>query len=250
MGKIIVGIFGLLMTVGLQATERNTINITLADARFFPGDWSLTPEEIYLAIINATYDEKFKILEFGAGESTIQLAKLLREKNVPYEYHVFENDPEYIKPIGSVSYHLYSLPPLPFHRTNEWKPYVAEYKLPYLPVFDFVIVDGPHGVARAEWYSKFKTYTRPGTIILIDDFHHYSAFGQELDKNFYYETIIEYNKNPNWKIVNEGTTPWLGATVGKTFKIVRVLDTELRPKGKYIGSRKLSRSRLKETYRK
>jgi predicted O-methyltransferase YrrM len=237
MRKLVIGILGLLMTIGVQADEEKRIGISLADTRYFPGDWSLTPEEIYLAIKHSTYKEKFRILEFGAGESTIQLAKLLKEKQIPYEYHVFENDPEYIKPIDRVTYHYYFLPPIPFCQCNEWRQVVAGYELPLLPVFDLIIVDGPHGVARAEWYSKFKIYTRPGTIILIDDFHHYAEFGQELDGNFAYETIVEYNHCPSWKIVNEGTDPLPGWEVVKTFKIVKVLDGNQRPKAKHLHTK-------------
>jgi predicted O-methyltransferase YrrM len=234
MGKIVIGILGLLMTTGLRADETNKIDIALTDTRYFPGDWSLTPEEIYLAIKHSTYKDCFKILEFGAGESTIQLAKLLREKGIPYEYHVFENDPEYIKNIDRVTYHYYFLPSLPFHRCNEWRQSVAGYELPLLPVFDLIIVDGPHGVARAEWYSKIKIYTRPGTVILVDDFHHYSEFGQELDRSFSYETIIEYNQSPNWKIINDGTDPLPDRHVNKTFKIVKVIDGDERPMAKRL----------------
>src|SRR5690349_2610845 len=82
----------------------NNIDITLQDTRYFPGDWSLTPEEVYLALKHCTYEKTFKILEFGAGEGTVQLARLLTEKNIPFEYHVFENDPAYLKPIDHVTY--------------------------------------------------------------------------------------------------------------------------------------------------
>jgi hypothetical protein len=160
------------------------------------------------------------VLEFGAGESTFQLTKLLTKKNVPFEYHVFENDPLYIKYIDHVTYHYYFLPnvPCPF---SEWANIVDQYTMPELPVFDLVIVDGPHGVARAQWYSKFKKYVKPGTVILIDDFHHYNEFGNALDKNFKYTTVIEYNQCPSWKIINTGLEH-LNTQANKTFKIVKV----------------------------
>lgn len=205
--------------------DHNKIDISLEDAKYFPGNFSLTPEEIYLALKHCSYREKFTILEFGAGESTVQLSKLLTQKHIPFEYHVFENDPLYIKNIGDVHYHYYFLPSIPFHRCSEWNDVVARYTLPDLPNFDLVIVDGPHGVARSQWYSKFKKYTKPGTIILIDDFQHFKEFGEALDKNFTYSTVIEYNQCPSWKIANEGMEH-LTYYVNKTFKIVKVISTK------------------------
>lgn len=203
-------------------TVYQQIQVALNEVQSFPGGWSLVPEEVYLALKHCRYEKKIKILEFGAGESTIQLTQLLTRKGIPFEYHVFENDSAYIKKIEHVTNHLYFLPTLPFHRSNEWKDDVAKYNLPELPTFDLIIVDGPHGVARAQWYSKFKKYTKPGTVILIDDFHHYEEFGLALDKNYKYTTIIEYNQTPTWKIINDGLEPISNHTINKTFKIVKI----------------------------
>jgi hypothetical protein len=201
----------------------NKIEIKLSETKNFSGGFSLAPEEAYIALKHATYRDKFRILEFGSGESTILFTKILKEKNISFEYHVFENDPNYIYEIENVIYHHYDLPNFPFSRCNEWSFYVEKYELPNLPVFDLVIVDGPHGVGRAKWYEKFKKYTKPKTVILIDDFHHYIEFKNSLDENFLYDTIIEYNQNPSWKIINSGIDPIVSnQNINKSFKIVKI----------------------------
>ena len=204
-------------------TSLQQIEICLNDAQQFPGNWSLAPEEVFCALKYCTYENKLRILEFGAGESTVQLTRLLTKKGIPFEYHVFENDPDYVTHIENVTYHLYDLPSLPFHRCNEWKDVVSRYDLPQLPVFDLIIVDGPHGIARAQWYAKFKKYTKPGTVILIDDFHHFREFGMALDENYKYLTIVEYNQSPHWKIIDDGLEK-INHMVGKTFNIIKIIE--------------------------
>jgi hypothetical protein len=206
-----------------QNDENKHIDVVLEDTQYFPGKVSLVPEEIYLALKHCAYLEKIKILEFGAGESTVQLTKLLEKKNIPFEYHVFENDKDYIQNVKGVAYHYYYLPGKDIEDAYQWNDYVAQYDLPQLPVFDLIIVDGPHGVSRALWYEKFKKYTKPGTVILIDDFHHFKEFGQALDANYEYLTIVEYNQCPTWKIVNEGLDPLSNYSINKTFKVVKVI---------------------------
>ena len=220
--KFSLPLFLLLILCSQNDFYLNTIDIKLEETMFFPGNMSLEPEEAYLALKHCSFDKTIKILEFGAGESTNQFAKILTEKQIPFEYHVFENDPSYIKTIENVTFHYYELPKIPFKRSSEWNVHVAKYILPDLPIFDLIIVDGPHGVGRAQWHQKFKKYTRPGTILLIDDFHHFKEFEQALDKNFEYETIIEYNQNPKWKIINIGIDPTPNYFINKTFKIVKV----------------------------
>lgn len=200
----------------------NSIDITQDDTMGFPGDWSLNPQEIYRALKFTCYQNSMKILEFGAGEGTVQLTKFLVKKNISYEYHVFENNVQFAKELDNVTYYLYELPSNV--HCNEWGSTIENIELPILPIFDLVIVDGPHGVSRAKWYSKFKKYTRPGTVILIDDFHHYKEFEEALEKNFKYITIVEYNQAHTWKLINEGIDPLDPLAGNKTFKIVIVKE--------------------------
>lgn len=187
------------------------IDLSREDTKNFPGGWSLVPEEGYLALKHCTFDETFKILEFGSGRGTELLAQLLKEKGIPFEYHTIEHDASFEKEIDGVYFYLYDTPP-------------KQVSLPYdFPKFDLVIVDGPHGVCRADWYEKFQPYTRSGTVILVDDFHHYTEFGKALDTNFSYQTVIEFNEDYRWKQVNEGLEPSPLPSQGHTFKIVIVL---------------------------
>lgn len=201
------------------------IELTREDASHFPGWVSLAPEEIFLALKHCQFTDTLNIIEFGAGQGTTLLAELLRSKKVPFEYHTFENDFDYIQNIEGVTYHHYPLPDLPWGEPmRAWTKDIDALEMPQLPTADLIIVDGPHGVARAAWYPKFKPFTKPGTILLIDDFHHLFEFGEALDANFNYETIIEYNTDPNWILINDGLDPSPNPDVGKTFKIVRILD--------------------------
>jgi len=206
--------------------ERQSIPITLEEVSLFPGDWSLEPEEIHLALKHCTFKNKLKILEFGAGEGTVQLIALLEKKNIPYEYHSFENDRDFLQSlvlkVPQVIFHHYFVPGTSISDCGKWMPYVSQVELPELPIFDLIIVDGPHGVSRSCWYTKFKKYSKEGTVILVDDFHHFEEFSQELNKNYNYITIIEYNQNPTWRIVNKGEEKIKHRQLKKTFKIVKL----------------------------
>ena len=203
----------------LNANNYQSINLFLEDCEKFPGSFSLAPMEVYLALKHATYEDKFNVLEFGAGQGTIRLVELLNNKGIDFTYNSFENSPEYLLKIPNVTFHYYNLPWCEWGTMEKWRPYVQAVQMIKLPTADLVIVDGPHGVSRADWYPKFKEFTREGTIILIDDFHHYREFGQALNENFVYETILEYHYN----YVNEGLEH-IDGDVGKCFKIVKVLS--------------------------
>lgn len=207
----------------LNADDLQHFNVHLDDCQSFPSNFSLAPEEVYYALKYATYKDTFNVLEFGAGEGTIRLVELLQKQKVPYDYHTFENALEYVFTLPNVTFHYYQLPPV--DNLYKWRPVIQSLEMPELPIADLVIVDGPHGVSRADWYAKFKHLTRPGTVIIIDDFHHYSEFGKELDKNFDYETIVEYHHNGSHHLVNDGLDPidWI---VHKCFKIVRVIQSK------------------------
>lgn len=153
------------------------------------------------------------------------LVDLLQKHKVPYEYHTFENSLDFIFDLPNVIFHYYPLPEVKWHKLHEWRPIIQSLEMPDLPTADLVIVDGPHGVSRADWYAKFKRFTKPGTIILIDDFHHYAEFGKELDKNFIYETIIEYHHRGSYPLVNDGLET-IDGVVHKCFKIVRVIQAK------------------------
>jgi len=167
----------------------NNISISVDEVKHFPSGWSLSPYSIFLTLKHTTFDSTLNILEFGSGEATRILYDLLTSKNIPFTYTSYEHDSRYATTNG-VSYKMYSLDNQLFE-SNE--------------IFDIIIVDGPNGVNRYKWYSQFKDNVRDGTIILIDDFHHYKEFGELLDSTFTYETINEFNIDSRFTpIINSG----------------------------------------------
>jgi len=203
----------------------NSIPLDFSDVEGFPGNWSLCPESIYLSLKHVRYRDKLRILEFGAGEGTRQLVHLLSKKNIPFEYHTFENDFRFLYNLDKVVTHYYYLPDVKINQSYIWDPLLKNYTLSDLPEFDLIIIDGPHGLARRRWYEKFKKFSKKDTIILIDDFHHFKEFGEELDRNFHYSTINEFNLNPTWPLINQGLEIMNPPYPTKTFKIVKVINT-------------------------
>lgn len=198
----------------------NKIEVVLEDFASFKGGWGLAPYPTYFALKYVTYLEELSVLEFGSGEGTTILTNLLQKKQVPYRYRSIEHDAAYAKTPG-VQYQLYSI-------SHQYTPSeIDEVELQLEGVYDLVIVDGPHGVGRARWYSKFKDYVREGTIVLIDDYHHYKEFGDEFCKHFEYEVVNLFNENPRFTpyTINEGmervdlSSSYI---MDKTYKVVRI----------------------------
>jgi hypothetical protein len=192
--------------------------IKLEDFKDFNGGWSLAPIPTFFTLKNVNFDKTLNILEFGSGQGTTNIVNFLNSKNVDFNYTSVENDKSYAKTEG-VEYILYDIP------NNYEMSHIDNVDLPLSLIYDLVIVDGPTGVGRAGWYKKIKNNVRPGTTIYVDDFHHYSEFGTELDNSFEYELISLYNKNSSFEIVNEGidvvseNTPYI---FDKSYKIVKI----------------------------
>lgn len=60
---------------------------------------------------------------------------------------------------------------------------------------DAIVLDGPHGNGRSICFPLFYNLIENGTIILLDDYHHY-PFLEDLGKLFEYE-VIEKRRNIN-----------------------------------------------------
>ena len=156
---------------------------------YFNGGWSYTQNEMNELF---KYTRKgMNILEFGAGDSTLKILKLLEPEN----YYVYETDLSYVPKSEKIKTVLYD--------PNN----IENLEIQHDILFDLVLVDGPNGENRKHWFSKLRSCTHPGTIILIDDFNHYECFGQELDKYFDYELLsfsnvpfVPYGEH-SWKIV-------------------------------------------------
>lgn len=196
-------------------------NITLNEFTNFNGGWSLSPYSIYLAMKYVDVkNNKINILEFGSGEGTKNLVEFLQNKNIDFDYLSVEHDKNYATN-QFVNYFTYDL-------SYNYSPQdIEKVDLKLDGFYDLVIVDGPHGVGRAKWYEKFKNNVKKGTIILIDDFHHYKEFEDELNKVFDYETINVFNIDGRFTadLVNEGlesvdiNSPY---HFRKTHKVIRI----------------------------
>lgn len=180
------------------------INLQIEDFSDFKGLWGLTPYEIFIALKNTTYKDKLNILEFGSGDGTTNLVNLLNKKLVPFNYISVENDKNFAT-TENVNYIMYDLPIDVNSSYDEYLLDKVNLKLDDT-IFDLVIVDGPHGVGRSRWYQKFKNNTREGTIILVDDFFHYTQFEDELNKNFKYDLINVFSSQLHitGNFINEG----------------------------------------------
>lgn len=192
--------------------------ISIEDFKKFDGGWSIAPIPSYIAFKHVHFDDKLNILEFGSGKGTTNIVDFLKSKKIDFNYTSVENDKNYAK-TNDVDYIIYHL------STEYTMRDIENIKLSLFLVYDLVIVDGPTGFGRAGWYEKIKGNVKEGTIIYIDDFHHYEEFGIELDKSFEYDVISLYNKNPSFEIVNEGieivqeNAPY---NFDKSYKIVKV----------------------------
>ena len=120
----------------------------------------------------------FKILEFGAGDSTIKLYQYYKEIYGNIEYTCYESNPSYLpKAVGT-------LVPI-LHRS------VQEVEVKD-NIYDLVLVDGPSGPTRALWYKKLVGKTRPGTIIHVDDFNQYAEYLKELSLHHTYDVLFNH----------------------------------------------------------
>jgi hypothetical protein len=78
-------------------------------------------------------------------------------------------------------------------------------------IYDIVLIDGPNGVVRSKWYSKIRNHIAYHTIMLIDDYNHYTEFETELNRNYNY-TILSLSDEPfklygehSWRIITNIT---------------------------------------------
>lgn len=71
---------------------------------------------------------------------------------------------------------------------------------------DAIILDGPHGNGRSMCFPLFFSHIEKGTIILLDDYHHY-PFLDDLSRLFNYEILHQRR----YKSSNKG---WVVLTIG------------------------------------
>ena len=69
---------------------------------------------------------------------------------------------------------------------------------------DAIILDGPHGNGRSMAFPLFYDYIEEGTLILLDDYHHY-PFLDDLNKLFEYQILEKRNyvhSNKGWVVLS------------------------------------------------
>lgn len=182
-------------------THTKQLSVTDEDCAGFESGWSLHPAAMRRALSAVTYDQRLNVLEFGAGTSTDRLANLLETKDIPYRYVSYENDPSFASKHPKVETILYDT-------DAGWPTVLID------GVFDFVMVDGPHGFGRVRWYPLLRSQVRRCTILLIDDFEHTVDFGRALDESFGYQEVDYYGT---------GKIP----SPGKCWKTVRIIEPRL-----------------------
>jgi hypothetical protein len=159
----------------------------------FEGGWSYTHEEITELFKHLKFSQEYSVLEFGSGDSTVELYNKLREHVENLTYYTYESDISYMR----------------LHDDIKWVHYdendIQNTQIPDVK-FDLILIDGPGGEKRQLWYSKLRNNVKPGTVVLIDDFNHFKSFSDELDNNFKYDTLSLQIQpilpgNKSWKIV-------------------------------------------------
>ena len=170
------------------------LTVTTEECANFPGGWSLNQEQMISALSNVSYDNKLRVLEFGSGEGTYVLARILTRRGIDFDYVAYETDEDYACTHPAVKTIMYS--------PDEFPTELHE------GIYDLVVIDGPTGKCRTKWYPLLRDHVREGTIVLIDDFRHFPEFASEFRRHFKFDTIqrIEYPKEEGraqitWKTV-------------------------------------------------
>lgn len=168
------------------------------DIEQFEGGWSYTQKEIRDFLKNINYRDSYKILEFGAGNSTKKIYDIISKFCYKIEYDTYETDINYkiiYKNVNTIMYNIDNIDNI-----------ILPNKL-----YDIILIDGPNGVLRSKWYKKIRNNIKYDTIILIDDYNHYIEFENELNNNFNY-TILSKSDIPfapngehSWRIITNIT---------------------------------------------
>lgn len=162
----------------------------------FAGGWSYSQNEMRDFLKFLTIRNSYHILEFGAGKSTTILYDIISNFCKSIEYDTYEHDLNYkvsYKNINTIMYQIDDLDNLAIPNKK----------------YDLIFIDGPHGTLRAKWYAKIRNHVKYNTIMLIDDYNHYSEYEYEyeLNKNFSYKIFslsdvpFCVNGEHSWRII-------------------------------------------------
>ncbi len=170
-------------------------------AEDFVGGWSYTPAEMTALWAHVRPKPVFKVLEFGCGNSTVKMYEYLAARCGKVVYDAYETAAEYAVEHPVIRVHMYDADHIHAVRLEP-------------EVYDLILVDGPTGHARCQWFSKLRSHVGPDTVLLVDDFNHYACFGAELDRNFTYTTLSHADTpfrdggEHSWKIVGGLVAHW------------------------------------------
>ena len=163
-------------------------------AESFRGGSSYTKKEITELLKYLSFKDDYVVLDFASDNSSIKLYNYIKNYSTNVTFYTYETDITYIRNHYGIRYTLYDI-------NNIQNVIIPDIK------FDLILIDGPHGDKRSLWYPKIRYNVKNGTIILVDDFNHYTSFSEELDKNFEYE-LLSFSNEPfvpygehSWKII-------------------------------------------------
>jgi hypothetical protein len=156
------------------------------------GGWAYCSEQIEQFIPDLNKGDKLKIVEFGAGDSSVKIYEYLKRFYESVSYLCYETSIKWAPDHKEIEVIMYE---------NVSNVILREQH------YDLILVDGPTGVSRKLWYEKIKKVVKSGTIIHIDDYDHYKEFEEELSKNLNYEEL--YRKSRRFK----GEKSWLTVKV-------------------------------------
>lgn len=156
------------------------------------GGWAYCSEQILQFIPDLEKVDKLKIMEFGAGDSSIKIYEHFKQLYKNVSYLCYETSTQWAPNHPNIEVVMYR--EVPSVKLRDQK-------------YDLILVDGPTGVTRKFWYQKLKKVIKSGTIIHIDDYDHYREFEEELIKNIQYKEL--YRKSRKFK----GEKSWLTVKV-------------------------------------
>lgn len=184
-------------------------------------------------------DRPLRILELGAGQSTIFWHFLVKENNLNLTVTSLEHNPIWIekirKKLGDSSpvkikhvnlkiinekerLSLFSEPKkaaniwnslgtkVPREKFEDCTLHNAFYEISTelfaeIGAIDALIVDGPHGNGRSLAFPLFYNYFKPNAVMLIDDIDHYNFLGNLLSLFDFQILAKKIKDNERWAIV-------------------------------------------------
>ena len=78
------------------------------DFSVFNGGWSYSKNSIKKTFEALPYQPNINVVEFGAGDSTIKLLKILTDKYYEVTYDCYETNVEFAQPNPKINYIIYN----------------------------------------------------------------------------------------------------------------------------------------------